>query len=198
MLRFILKYSLIFLVCTCVVDPALGALIGRPYRRAVSGIKHSLQTVLRRIDHRRPSYPVWRRDSRLEIPARLDRDRARRQVVAQARALLDTPYVHGGASAAQVDCSGLVKLVYARLGIHLPHSARLLFKLGQRLPPTRLQPGDLVFFHNKSGPASHVGIYTDQGRVIHASSSRRRVVEDPLTTVSRHNGYTGAVNLLGK
>ncbi len=197
MLRFFLKYSLLFLLCTCVIDPALGAWLGRPYRSTIASIRSSLQTALRPSRHRRPQTPVWRRHSRLQIPAKLDRDRARRRVVAQARALLHTPYVHGGASPAQVDCSGLVKLVYARLGIHLPHSARLLFKLGHRLPPTRLQAGDLVFFHNKSGPASHVGIYTGDGKVIHASSSRQRVVEDPLTTVSRHNGYTGAVNLLG-
>lgn len=112
MLRFFLKYSLLFLLCTCVIDPALGAVIGQPYRSTIASIRSSLQTALRRIDHRRPSYPVWRRHSRLQIPAKLDRARARRQVVARARALLNTPYVHGGASPAQVDCSGLVKLVY--------------------------------------------------------------------------------------
>ena len=82
------------------------------------------------------------------------------------------PYAWGGASPASgFDCSGLVHWAYKRLGVELPHSSYALYNLGRRVRPSRLKPGDLVFF---SG-LGHVGMYLGRGRMVHAPFSGRRV-----------------------
>jgi cell wall-associated NlpC family hydrolase len=44
-----------------------------------------------------------------------------------------------------------------------------------------LRPGDLLIFGRaRSNRISHVGIYVGEGMMIHASTSRRRVIETAL------------------
>jgi cell wall-associated NlpC family hydrolase len=86
-------------------------------------------------------------------------------------------YQWGGTSPASgFDCSGLVYWAYRRLGIELPHSSYALYERGRRVAPSRLKPGDLLFF---SG-LGHVGLYLGRGRMVHAPSSGRRVEVVPL------------------
>lgn len=89
------------------------------------------------------------------------------------------PYRWGGSSPTSgFDCSGLVYWAYGRLGIELPHSSYALYGLGRRVPPSRLRPGDLLFF---SG-LGHVGVYVGGGRMVHAPHSGRLV---EVVTLSR-------------
>jgi peptidoglycan DL-endopeptidase CwlO len=85
-------------------------------------------------------------------------------VVSIAMRYLGVPYVWGGASPAGFDCSGLVMYVFAQIGIALPHSSYAQFAIGTPVSLSQLQPGDLVFFDG----ASHVGIYSGGGEIIHA------------------------------
>jgi cell wall-associated NlpC family hydrolase len=60
-------------------------------------------------------------------------------------------------------------------------------QVGTAVPRSALQPGDLVFFYR---PVSHVAIYIGNGKVVHASSSRKPVqISDigrmPFTTARR-------------
>jgi cell wall-associated NlpC family hydrolase len=77
---------------------------------------------------------------------------------------LGTPYRWGGASPAGFDCSGFVMYVYGRLGIELPHSSWMLWKVGRSVARRNLEAGDIVFFNGQS----HVGIYMGGGRFIHS------------------------------
>jgi cell wall-associated NlpC family hydrolase len=82
------------------------------------------------------------------------------------------PYRFGGSSpAGGFDCSGLVYWAYGRLGIELPHSSYALYDQGRRVAPSRMRPGDLLFF---SG-LGHVGIYVGRGRMVHAPHTGTRV-----------------------
>jgi cell wall-associated NlpC family hydrolase len=93
------------------------------------------------------------------------------------------PYAWGGASPASgFDCSGLVHWAYKRIGVELPHSSYALYNLGRRVRPSRLKPGDLVFF---SG-LGHVGMYLGRGRMVHAPSSGRHV--EIVRLASSHYG----------
>lgn len=85
-----------------------------------------------------------------------------------------TPYRKGGISPEHgFDCSGFVRYVFEHVeGVALPHSARALSLLGEKIGKADLQPGDLVFFRIMRHTISHVGIYLGDNRFIHASSRR--------------------------
>jgi cell wall-associated NlpC family hydrolase len=88
-----------------------------------------------------------------------------------AKRFIGVPYRWGGSSPSGFDCSGLVRYVYRRFGIDLPHSSYADYNLGRRVGRWALKPGDLVFF---SG-LGHVGLYVGKGRFIHAPHSGTRV-----------------------
>jgi cell wall-associated NlpC family hydrolase len=74
-------------------------------------------------------------------------DAAASQALTIARQYLGVPYLFGGTNpAVGLDCSGLVQLVYARLGLRLPRTAQLQYDSTARIGETELRPGDLVFF----------------------------------------------------
>jgi len=83
-------------------------------------------------------------------------------------------YQWGGTSPENgFDCSGFVRNVFDHAeGVLLPHSARALSLIGNRIKMAELQPGDLVFFRLIRHTVSHVGIYLGNNQFIHASSFR--------------------------
>lgn len=108
----------------------------------------------------------------------------RDSVVENTRALLGIRYKWAGATPERgVDCSGLVRYVFARLGIELPHSSAQLARLGESVgrDTSDMRPGDLLVFSKpKSKRISHVGIYVGDGMMVHASSTSKEVVETPI------------------
>ncbi|MBN1288950.1 MAG: C40 family peptidase [Actinobacteria bacterium] len=77
---------------------------------------------------------------------------------------LGKPYVWGGNGPDCFDCSGLVRYVYAQIGIRLPRTTFAQVNTGNRVNFNDIVPGDLVFFRNNA----HVGIYAGGGLYIHA------------------------------
>ncbi len=84
------------------------------------------------------------------------------------------------------DCSGLVRWVYAHIGVQLPHSSFAQFGYGRRVPRRALRPGDLVFFDH----LGHVGIYIGGGRFVHAPRSGTVVQTSRLAAYA--GSYVGA------
>jgi cell wall-associated NlpC family hydrolase len=73
-----------------------------------------------------------------------------------------------------------VKFVLRSVGVDLPHNAARIAREGEAVNPdsTPMQPGDLLMFgRGRSTRISHVGIYVGEGRMVHASTSERRVIE---------------------
>ena len=88
-------------------------------------------------------------------------------------AYLGTPYKWGGQDRDGMDCSGLVVAVYREaLGISLPHSTQKLFSMGRRVGKNWVRFGDLVFFSEEGGKATHVGICLGGDRFVHSSTER--------------------------
>jgi cell wall-associated NlpC family hydrolase len=102
-------------------------------------------------------------------------------VIARARQQLGKRYVYAAASPERgFDCSGLVKYILDSFGVELPHNAARIATLGTavRADTGALRPGDLLMFgRGRSSRISHVGIYVGGGKMIHASTSQRRVIE---------------------
>jgi cell wall-associated NlpC family hydrolase len=113
--------------------------------------------------------------------------------VAYAREMMGKPYVYGTAGPDTFDCSGLVKYVYQRLGVSLPHTSRLQGDMGTYLSIDQLRTGDLVFFDTIAGNGiryDHVGIYISSGQFIHASSgSVGKVTVSSLTSGYYRNTF---------
>jgi cell wall-associated NlpC family hydrolase len=106
----------------------------------------------------------------------------RDSIVALARAQIGLRYVLGGQSPQRgFDCSGLVKYVMAALSIDLPRTANQQARVGREVPrdTALLRPGDVLTF-GRGKRISHVGIYVGNGRMVHASTKARRVIETSL------------------
>ena len=116
-----------------------------------------------------PAYPVR------QPPTQADNSLSHHPGARIAATQLGAPYRYGGASPRGFDCSGLVYYSYRKAGIRVPRTTRAQLRNAHRVPPDKLQPGDLVFFRLGRGPVSHVGIYAGNNRFIHAPSSGKRV-----------------------
>lgn len=94
------------------------------------------------------------------------------------------------------DCSSFVQHLMRGEGVSLPRTARDQFSVGKRISRSELQPGDVVFFAGtyRSG-ISHVGMYVGNGMFVHAASSKRGVVMDPLDLPYYNAKFAGARRL---
>ena len=119
----------------------------------------------------------------------------RDSIIENSRSLLGIKYKWAGVTPERgLDCSGLVKYVFAKLGIELPHHAADLARLGDQVErdTSDMRVGDLLVFSKlKSRRISHVGIYVGDGMMVHASSSSKAVVETPVVE------YRDKMNLRG-
>jgi murein DD-endopeptidase / murein LD-carboxypeptidase len=83
------------------------------------------------------------------------------------------PYKYGGKTKTGVDCSGftsaLLRDVY---GIALSGSAQSMYEGTDHVAEKNLKEGDLVFFKINSKSVSHVGVYLQNRRFVHASTKR--------------------------
>ena len=94
------------------------------------------------------------------------------------------PYLWGGTSSKNIDCSGLVSNVYFMNGIQLPRDGDMQAIIGRELTTEfvsdGLEAGDLLFFGRKATEGmkesvTHVAMYIGEGEFIHSSGYRERV-----------------------
>lgn len=121
-------------------------------------------------------------------------------LVTEARNWIGTPYVWGGTSYDGADCSGFLQTLYKEVaGVDLPRTTRQQIEYCIPVDDDQRAVGDIMFFASKKsgGKVAHVGMYSGNGHMIHASSSRG-VVEDDLTMAYYKIYYlgTGRVPLL--
>ena len=87
------------------------------------------------------------------------------QIVDAAATKIGSPYQYGATGPSSFDCSGLTTWAYAQVGKQIPRTSYAQAAQGTPVSRDDLQAGDIIAFY--SG-ASHVGIYTGHGTVIHA------------------------------
>lgn len=90
------------------------------------------------------------------------------------------------------DCSGFVRYVFQLgVGVDLPNTSAMQYKAGQEVARNELRSGDLVFFRIRGKNISHVGIYIEDGRFIHAPSSGKLVSVSSLSEPYWSRRYAG-------
>lgn len=99
---------------------------------------------------------------------------------------IGVPYVYAGSSPSGFDCSGFVKYCFLNYyGIYLPHSAHSQSELGVAVDASEIAVGDIVCFdYDGDGRIDHSGIYIGGDTVIHASSSKGKVVASTFSAMT--------------
>lgn len=89
-----------------------------------------------------------------------------------------TPYRLGGTTKKGVDCSAFSQFLFTSVyGLSIPRTAREQYNLTNRISRTELKEGDLIFFNTRGG-VSHVGVYLQNNRFVHASTSGGVMISD--------------------
>jgi cell wall-associated NlpC family hydrolase len=115
-------------------------------------------------------------------------------VITYALSLQGVPYRYGKDSPEEgFDCSGFVKHVFEKQGITLPRTVREMASSLPQVPKEDVHSGDLVFFNTNGKPFSHVGIYVNNDKFVHAPSRHTgRVLVSSLKNQYWHKHYVGA------
>ncbi|RYY50546.1 MAG: NlpC/P60 family protein [Chitinophagaceae bacterium] len=83
----------------------------------------------------------------------------------------NTAYRYGGTTKKGIDCSALTGLLLSTVyAVGVPRTAREQYAASDKIAREDMQEGDLVFFNTKGG-ISHVGVYLNNDRFVHASTS---------------------------
>ena len=124
----------------------------------------------------------------------------RKMLVSTAEGFIGIPYEWGGESAETgFDCSGLAMTIYKLNGLNLPRNSAAQYQAGSPVRREDLAPGDLVFFAtNGNAEVSHVGIYTGDGKFIHAPKKGDAIRQSSLRNGYFDGCYMGARTYLGK
>ena len=89
-----------------------------------------------------------------------------------------TRYRYGGTNKSGIDCSAFVQAIYvSAFAVSLPRTARDQYLNSRIISATEMKTGDLVFF-NTTGGISHVGIYLQNNKFVHASSAYGVTISD--------------------
>lgn len=94
------------------------------------------------------------------------------KVIKYAMAQRGDRYQWGASGPNRWDCSGLVSTAFKKgAGKSLPHFTGGIQKKGYKVAKKNLKRGDIIFPQH-----GHVGIYLGNGKMIHASSSKGKIV----------------------
>ena len=116
----------------------------------------------------------------------------RGEVVTAALSEVGTRYVYGAQSPGKaLDCSALTQLAYRAAGVKIPRISTAQRKAAKPVRLSNVKPGDLVFFKIRRGQY-HVGLMVDDGRFVHASTSKKRVRLSHLDTPYWRSRLIGA------
>lgn len=90
-------------------------------------------------------------------------------------------------------CASFMNFIFQYNGVDLATSnENYMIQQGYYVPRDQLQKGDLVFFDttpNDNDPASHVGLYIGDNKIIHMANSQLNVVISDLNSTSFYRNY---------
>ena len=92
-------------------------------------------------------------------------------IITTARGKLGKPYVWGATGPDSFDCSGLTQWAYKQHGINLSRTTYTQVNEGTSVDKNDLQVGDLVFTRGTASRPEHVGIYSGNDKMVHASGA---------------------------
>jgi cell wall-associated NlpC family hydrolase len=91
-----------------------------------------------------------------------------------------TTGVDDGANINGFDCSGLMRYMFAGVGVLIPRFSGDQYSAGRHIPPSEAKRGDLIFYG--PGGGQHVTMYLGNGKMLEASSLAGKVTVSPVRT----------------
>jgi lipoprotein Spr len=89
------------------------------------------------------------------------------------------PYKFGGKTKTGIDCSGFVSNLYTTVyNTPLQGTAESMFYQCKAIAKDKLQEGDLVFFKIEHDNISHIGVYLQNNKFVHASTKKGIMIDD--------------------
>ncbi len=89
------------------------------------------------------------------------------------------PYKYGGKTKLGIDCSGFSSVLYqAVFKKQLSASSKNQYNDCKKTNKQNLKEGDLVFFNTNGKDVSHVGVYLQNNKFVHASTSKGVIIND--------------------
>lgn len=105
---------------------------------------------------------------------------------------LGVPHKDNGCEKSGTDCSCFVKLVYGKIyQADVGKHSQEMYARTKRIPEEELSEGDLVFFKTKGDKISHVGIYLNNKKFVHVSTTKG-VAVNSLDENYYRNTFTAA------
>ncbi len=90
-----------------------------------------------------------------------------------------TPYQYGGKTKKGIDCSGFTCLLFKDVfGKELSGSSQRIYNQCKSISKEELQEGDLVFFKIDLKEISHIGIYLQNNKFVHATTKAGVMIDD--------------------
>lgn len=90
-----------------------------------------------------------------------------------------TPYKYAGRTHAGVDCSDFASLLFESIyNIRISGTVNDIYRRCKPIKSSQLREGDLIFFKINSKSLSHVGIYLQNHKFVHASVHAGVVISD--------------------
>ncbi len=136
----------------------------------------------------------------------------RAAIVSSARSLLGAEYIPVGSvrgdAPARFSCSSFTNYLYVYAGLALPSISIDQYAYGTHISENDLLPGDLIFSNTKEGTirdktiswmegtvipegVDHVGVWMGDGKVIHATRTHGKVVEEILSESAQFKNIVG-------
>jgi peptidoglycan DL-endopeptidase RipB len=86
--------------------------------------------------------------------------------------------VGDGANINGFDCSGLMRYMFAGVGVLIPRFSGDQYNFGRHIPQDQARRGDLIFYG--PGGSQHVTMYLGNGQMLEASGSAGKVTVSPV------------------
>lgn len=89
------------------------------------------------------------------------------------------PYQYGGKSKKGIDCSGFVATLYKEVyKKDISGSSESIYEKCSTVSAKDLKEGDLVFFKIDQNRISHIGVYLQNNKFVHASTKKGVMIDD--------------------
>ena len=89
------------------------------------------------------------------------------------------PYQYGGKSKKGVDCSGFATLLFENVyRKNIGGTAESIYEQCKTISEAKLREGDLVFFKIDSKKITHIGVYLQNNKFVHASTKKGIMISD--------------------